>query len=157
MSYPLGKLHQISFTAPMTVLRSIIDVGSTEEVEVGCHANPEHVPMHTMYMLVYALQVYTPTIPFLSCYLTWSSLFFTFMLQRCMLLSLNKALCRLFLESNADKSIWGQDSYSREGIKNINTSILNLTLKLKSFNQIKHVSRSCPWAWKWPSSHLKEN
>lgn len=70
MSYPLGKLHQISFTAPITMLRSIIDVSSTKEVEAGCHANPEHVPTHTMYMLAFALLVYVPTIPFLSCYLT---------------------------------------------------------------------------------------
>lgn len=107
MSYPLGKLHQISFTAPITMLRSVIDVSSTEEVEAGCCANPEHCPCTCWCLLYWSMP---PTIPLLSCYLTWSSLSFTFVLQRCTLLSLNKALCRLFLEANVGKSIWGQDS-----------------------------------------------
>lgn len=46
MSYPLGKLHQISFTAPTTKLTSITDVRSTKE---GCCANPEHVLVYASY------------------------------------------------------------------------------------------------------------
>lgn len=150
MSYPLGKLHQISFTAPITKLISVIDVSSTKE---GCWANPEHVSIHKENVLVCALLVY-------ASYHSLSLLLFN-LIQSLLHLHATKSHAAKsehnFVQTFSGIICRWLHTRTREGIKNINTSILNLTLKLKSFNQIKHISRSCPWAWKWPSFHLKEN
>lgn len=132
------------FIASITVLRAIIYVSNTYRFEVGCHANPAHMGM--LYIsLVYACYCFVS----LQLFNLIQSLFHLHATKMDAAKS-EQSFVQAFSGNKCRQVLMRARFLSQKAIKNINTSVWNWSLKLKSLNQIKHTC-SCPLDWKWPS------